>query len=122
MRRALALVAGVVLFLAAPGPPAGAQGTPGGERSQRGPDALWDAFPLQDRPSPAEAEREAAPDTRDAVVFVERRAADGPSPLYSAVGVCLGAGILLLGAGLLRARPWTARQRRPPANTPEISS
>jgi hypothetical protein len=124
MIRVLVVVAAAVLLLAAAAPPALAQQAPAGERGRQGPDALWDAFPLQDRPSPAEAEAQAqaGPGTRDRVTFVERGTPDGPSPLYAVVGACLCAGILLLGAGLLRARPLTLRRGRRPENRPETSS
>ena len=122
MIRVLALLAAAVLLLAAGSPPARAQKAPGGERSQRGPDALWDAFPLQDRPSPAEAEAGATPGTWEDVVYLERRTSDGPSAPYAVVAVCLCAGLLLLGLGLLRARPWTPRPGGRPENRPETSS
>lgn len=110
MSRGLALLVAAAVLLGSLSPAARAQGGAGGDGSggERGPGALWDAYPLEERPraTGADGERAApAPSSpgSERVAF-RRQEPAGFSPLMAASLLCLGAGLLLSAGGLLLAR------------------
>jgi len=105
--RPAALLAAVVLLGAAP-PGVRAQDFAPPGPTTTGPGALWDAYPLDGRPRAADGAGEAAvsPSARaagDEVAF--RRQERGGTPALTVItAVCLAAGLVLCGAGLLLSR------------------
>ncbi len=107
MSRLAPAVLAVVLLLLAAAPGVSAQDA-GAEPSPSGPDALWDAYPLDQRPRDADGAGEAAvaprsPATGDRVAFLRQDPQSSPT-LTVAAAVCLVAGVLLCAAGVLMAR------------------
>jgi hypothetical protein len=102
-RRGLLLAALAVLGLLG-GAPAGAQAEAAGER---GPDALWEAYPLEERPRPAGGEAKASAGTaetvRDRVAFSRQEPREAPT-LAIATAVCVAIGVALSAAGLVLLR------------------
>jgi hypothetical protein len=93
------------VLLAASAPAAGAQATAEPETRQRGPGALWDAYPLDQRPPTADGAGEAGAGpasraTGDRVAFTRQERAEAPG-LAVLTAVCLAAGLALCAAGVL---------------------
>ena len=113
-RRGRLLVAVAVLGLLPGGAPAGAHAQAAGDRRERGPDALWEAYPLQEHPRPAPAEAvpaaQAVEGVRGRVAFSRQEPREAPA-LAIATAVCVGIGVLLSAAGLVIVRGETRRQR-----------
>ncbi len=116
---AAALAAVLVLLAVAPGVRAQAAAA---EPPRSGPDALWDAFPLEQRPRAADGAGEAGvtPSSGaggDRVAFRQGDPAEAPT-LTVLTAVCLGAGLLLSAAGLLLGRSQSRRGRHGRARFP----
>ena len=114
------LLAALVVLGLLGGAPAGAHAQAAGERGERGPDALWEAYPLEERPRPAGGEADAATGqaetVRERVAFSRQEPREAPA-LAIATAVCVAIGVLLSAAGLVLLRGETRRHRtgRPPA-------
>jgi len=117
--RLVAAVLACVVLLGAAAPGAGAQDATPPDPTRTGPGALWDAYPLDGRPRPADGAGEAAvsPSARatgDRVAF-RRQEPDTTPALTVIAALCLGAGLVLCAAGLLLARGGGRRRAWPAA-------
>ena len=114
MRRRGRLLAAVAVLGLLGGAPAGAHAQAAGDRGERGPDALWEAYPLEERPRATGGEAGAgtgeAETVRDRVAFSRQAPREAPA-LAIATAVCVGIGVLLSAAGLVLLRGETRRQR-----------
>jgi len=108
MSRLLALLVTALVTAGGLAPAARAQATDPSEAPRRGPDALWEAFPLEQRPPNGDGAVDAAgaPLSRPGggrVAFLGEEPAGGAA-LTVATALCVVAGLLLCVAGLRLVR------------------
>jgi hypothetical protein len=113
------MLVAVAVLLGSLSPAARAQDGAGAERPAgggRGPEALWDAYPLEERPRDAGADGEraaGAPSSPQAVVRTfQRQEPAGTSWIMVATLLCVFAGLVLTAAGLLSGARGAGSVRR----------